>query len=70
MTRVLFLIAALGAAGCSGTPESLGITGPGAPPPQPQPRDDLSPAGIPDPGSSYGPSYGPIPSNGPYFNYN
>ena len=70
MKRALFLIVAFGAAGCSGPPGSLGITGPGAPPPA-APAEDLAPAGVPSPGNTYGPSFGPMPSSNPrYFNYN
>ncbi len=69
MKRVLVLIAVVGVAGCSDSPASLGITGPGAgPPPLPSIGDDS--VGIPDYGQSYGPSIGPIPSNGRFFNYN
>ena len=71
MMRWLVLIVALSAAGCSATPESLGITGPGAPP-APAVQDNIAPVGVPaDTGNSFGPSFGPIPSgNGRYFNYN
>jgi hypothetical protein len=70
--RVLMLLVVLGLACCSASPASLGITGPGAPPPPPPAPDDstITVPGIPDPGASYGPSIGPIPSNGRYFNYN
>jgi hypothetical protein len=74
MAMLLFamLVVALASAGCGATPASLGITGPGAPPPPPAAPDDstISSPGIPDPGASYGPSIGPIPSSGRYFNYN
>ena len=73
MKRVLFLIAVVGVAGCSDSPASLGITGPGAGPPAlPSIGDDsiVGNPGIPDYGQSYGPSIGPIPSNGRFFNYN
>jgi hypothetical protein len=77
MMRLLPLLAVLTAAGCNASPASLGITGPGAPPKPPPAIDDstiLAP-GIPDPGSTYGPSVGPTPSSsgpsgGQYFNYN
>ncbi len=70
--RWLMLIVVLSGTGCSGSPGALGITGPGAPPPTPAERDDLSPVGVPDTGNNnFGPSYGPIRSgNGRYFNYN
>jgi hypothetical protein len=72
MMRIAFLFAALGVAACSSSPASLGITGPGAQPvAPPAPSDDIAPAGVPDVGNTYSPSYGPIPSgNGRYFNYN
>ena len=73
MKRVLFLIAIIGVAGCSDSPASLGITGPGveAPPP-PSIGDDsiIGNPGVPDPAQSYGPSVGPLPSSGRFFNYN
>jgi hypothetical protein len=70
MMRVLLLIAALGVAGCDASPASLGITGPGAPPPLAPASDDsiIRNPGIPDPGGLYGPGTGPSP--GRYFNYN
>jgi hypothetical protein len=69
--RALALIAALGVAGCGGSPQSLGITGPGAPPVAPAVDDStISNPGIPDAGSGYGPSVGPTPSGGRYYNYN
>jgi hypothetical protein len=69
--RALTLIAALAMAGCNATPASLGITGPAPPAPQPTVDDStiLAP-GLPDPGSGYGPSVGPNPTQGRYFNYN
>jgi hypothetical protein len=71
MTRTLFLIATLCVAGCGESPAALGITGPGAPPAPPAPNDDstIPNPGLPDTGG-YGPSYGPMPSSGRYFNYN
>jgi hypothetical protein len=67
----LVLVVALSAAACSGSPGALGITGPGAAPaPAPVP-ENIAPAGVPDTGNSFGPSFGPMPSgNGRYFNYN
>ena len=72
MTRALVLIAALAVAGCAGSPQSLGITGPGAPPATAPASDDstISNPGIPDAGGGYGPSIGPAPSGGKYYNYN
>ena len=73
MKRVLFLIAVVGVAGCSDSPASLGITGPGADAPAPPSIGDdsiIGNPGIPDYGQSYGPSIGPIPSSGRFFNYN
>jgi hypothetical protein len=69
MMKSLFLIVVLAVAGCGRSPASLGITGPGAPP-TPDVPDNISPAGVLDGPSSPGPSTGPMPSNGPYFNYN
>ena len=69
--RTLILLAALGLAGCGNSPASLGITGPGAPPPPAPASDDSTSPGVPDQGGGYfGPSIGPMPSNGRYFNYN
>ncbi len=71
--RTLILLATLGIAGCGHTPASLGITGPGvAPSPAPASDDStITSPGIPDQGGGYyGPSIGPMPSNGRYFNYN
>jgi hypothetical protein len=74
MTRVLLLIVGLGMAGCSGSPESYGITGPGASPVTvtPPSSDDstVGVPGLPDTGTGYGPSIGPMPQSGRYFNYN
>ena len=69
----MFLIAVVGVAGCSESPASFGITGPGAEAPtMPSIRDDsiIGNPGVPEYGQSYGPSVGPIPSSGRYFNYN
>jgi len=69
--RALVLIAALGVAGCGGSPQSLGITGPGAPPVAPARNDStISNPGIPDAGGGYSPGVGPSPSGDRYFNYN
>jgi hypothetical protein len=71
MMRAVALIVAVTTAGCSGSPSSYGITGPSQPAAAPMPDDStIRQPGIPDPGSSYGPSIGPIPSTGRYFNYN
>jgi hypothetical protein len=73
MIRALALAAALAVAACDATPASLGITGPGAPPPPAPAPDDstIDMPGIVAPGGgNYGPSVGPTPSNGRYFNYN
>ena len=70
--RVVLLMALASIAGCGRSPASLGITGPGAPPPAVAPVPDdstITAPGIVDQGS-YGPSYGPIPSSGRYYNYN
>ena len=71
--RVTILIALLGMTGCADSPASLGITGPGSVPlPEPAVDDStVRPPGIPDSGGSYyGPSVGPAPASGRYFNYN
>jgi hypothetical protein len=71
--RALALVIVLGVAGCDATPASLGITGPGTSAVPPRTPDDgtLSAPGIPDPpANGFGPSFGPSPNNGPYFNYN
>jgi hypothetical protein len=70
MMRVHTLLLVLCVAGCDAPPASLGITGPGAPPPLPPANDDstIRNPGIPDPGGGYGPGIGP--SSGRYFNYN
>ncbi len=71
--RALALVIVLCVAGCDATPASLGITGPGTSAVPPRTPDDgtLAAPGIPDPpANGYGPSFGPSPSNGPYFNYN
>ena len=70
MTRILYLLAAIGITGCEGSPASLGITGPGPQAPPAGPSSDESEPGLPDSMGNYGPSIGPIPSNGRYFNYN
>ncbi|HET7879417.1 MAG TPA: hypothetical protein VFL55_00925 [Acetobacteraceae bacterium] len=70
MTRVLYLLAAIGMAGCDGSPSSLGITGPGPQPPPPGPSSDESDPSLPDTMGPYGPSIGPMQSNQRYFNYN
>ena len=71
MRLVLAFLGVFAVAGCSDSPESLGITGPGIPAAQPV-RDDsvIDRPGIPDSGNGYGPSVGPMPSTGRYFNYN
>jgi hypothetical protein len=70
MMRALVLVTVLGLAGCGRSPASLGITGPGAPPPAPTNDDStITNPGITDP-AGYGPSVGPAPSNQRYFNYN
>ncbi len=72
MIRGLILAVALGVAGCDGSPAALGITGPGVPPAPPPVTDDstITNPGIPNSTGTYGPSIGPIPSDGRYFNYN
>ncbi len=71
MNRMLLWLIALSLAGCDATPASLGITGPAPPPPPPTVDDStITNPGIPDPGNGYGPSVGPSPSAGRFFNYN
>jgi hypothetical protein len=70
--RALVIAAVLVLAGCGATPASLGITGPGEPPPPPPAPTDstIGNPGLPDAGYGYGPSVGPNPASGQYFNYN
>ena len=58
-------------AGCSGSPQSLGITGPGAVAQPPAGTDDstVEAPGLPS-GDRYGPAAQPMPSGGRYYNYN
>ncbi len=71
MRLLLAVLVVIGVAGCNGSPESLGITGPGIPTAQPVHDDSvIDRPGIPDSGRGYGPSVGPMPSTGRYFNYN
>jgi len=60
MSRMVLLLIVLGLAGCSRTPGSLGITGPGAPPtPAPGPGDATINAEPSDLGNAYVPSMTP-----------
>ncbi len=72
MRDLMVVCLLLALAGCAGSPESLGITGPA--PPQPSaPTDDDSTIGIPGiPASNgYGPSIvPPTGTTGHFFNYN
>lgn len=69
--RGLALIAVLALPGCSGSPASLGITGPGQASPLAAPEDSMtSSPGVPDAPNGYGPSVGPSQTGGKYFNYN
>ena len=72
MMRIFAVVIVMLVGGCGDSPASLGITGPGAPPPPPQQVDDSTIAnpGLPDSPGGYGPSIGPVPSGGRYFNYN
>jgi hypothetical protein len=73
MMRATILIGVLALSGCGDTPASLGITGPGAPPPPAPAIDDTTVGvpGIPDTGGGgYGSGLGPAPASGRYFNYN
>ncbi len=71
MRRLALGLLLLALAGCSGSPESLGITGPGAAPQPPSDSDDstVRAPGMPS-GDSYGPSAQPLPGGGRYYNYN
>jgi hypothetical protein len=67
ITMALLLVLA----GCSDTPADLGITGPTAPVPPPEPDDSIiGRPGIPDPMSGYGPSSTPSTGGGRFYNYN
>ncbi len=71
MRGLVVLCLLLGAAGCTESPASLGITGPA--PPTPPPVSDDSTIGLPGvPATTgYGPSIVPIGGgNGHFFNYN
>lgn len=59
-------------AGCGDSPQSLGITGPGAPPVEAPGADDspLVPPGITNNGGSYRYNIGPTDAGDRYFNYN
>jgi len=68
--RAAVLIAMLALAGCAGSPESLGITGPAPLSPPPAADDSvIQKPGVPDTGG-YGPSLVPSTGGGRYFNYN
>ena len=71
MKHLVLGLLLLGLAGCSGSPDALGITGPGAVPQPPAGTDDstLEAPGLPS-GDSYGPSAQPMPGGGRYYNYN
>jgi len=70
--RGLLLLAVLALAGCEDSPGALGITGPTSPAPGRAAPDDstIGNPGIPDSGNGYGPSMGPSPTGGKFFNYN
>jgi hypothetical protein len=71
MKQTLRVLIALSLGGCSASPASLGITGPAPPPPPPTVDDStIMNPGIPDPGTWVGPSFGPSPTAGPFYNYN
>ncbi len=71
MIRGAALILLLLLAGCSGTPQSLGITGPAAPQEPPMGPDDstVEAPGLPN-GNGYGPTMAPTTGGGRYYNYN
>ena len=58
--------------GCGSSPQSLGITGPGAPPAQAPGADDTTvvPPGISNTGNSYRYNVGPSVSGDRFFDYN
>jgi hypothetical protein len=70
--RVVFALGVVALAGCGSTPQSLGITGPGAPPVAAPGADDslVPPPGMPSTGGSYRYNIGPTQSGDRYFNYN
>jgi hypothetical protein len=72
VTRLPALFGAAVLAGCAGSPQSLGITGPGAPTAQSPASDEspIVPPGISNTGGSYRYNIGPTQSGDRYFNYN
>ena len=70
--RVVLLLGIVALAGCGSTPQSLGITGPGATPAAVQVPGDstLPPPGMPNSGGNYRYNIGPAQSDDRYFNYN
>ncbi|HEY7578550.1 MAG TPA: hypothetical protein VH855_13220 [Acetobacteraceae bacterium] len=72
MRYLLALLGAAGLAGCDSSPQSLGITGPGAPAAQSPAADEspIVPPGISNTGGSYRYNIGPTQSGDRYFNYN
>ena len=73
MTRHLVMLAATALAGCGSSPQSLGITGPGAAPVEAPALDNstLPPPGISNTGGGYRYNVGPLDQQEErYFNYN
>jgi hypothetical protein len=70
--RVALMLWIVVLAGCGSTPQSLGITGPGAAPAEAPGAGDsvVPPPGIPNMGGSYRYNIGPTQSEDRYFNYN
>ena len=70
--RNVIILGVVVLAGCGSTPQSLGITGPGAPPvAAPGVDDSTIPApGIINGGGNYRYNIGPMQSGDRYFNYN
>ncbi len=70
--RLVLMVGVVALAGCGGTPQSLGITGPGVAPAEAPGADDTvaPPPGIPNTGGSYRYNIGPTQSGARYFNYN
>jgi hypothetical protein len=70
--RTLSVLLLLCLAGCTDSPQSYGITGPGSSAAPPAMPDDatISAPGMPDPGTMYGPSVAPNTGASRYWGYN
>jgi hypothetical protein len=71
MTRLIVLAVALSAlAGCSGSPQSIGITGAPQPKPPTAPNDDtLANPGVPQAPTRFNSSVQPSTGSGQYYGY-